>query len=827
MRLPDFERSRAVLIGTARYDRDSLPDLPAVANNVAALRKRLTDPALSGFRGAQCVSKVNPRFPGQVLDPVREAAGQAEDLLFVYFAGHGLLDRGSELYLGVRGSHEERAETSVRFAQFADAILDSPATSKIVVLDCCYSGRAMRHLHMADDRLVARATAQLNIDGLYVLTSSSATKMSLAPEGDEFTAFTGRLLEFIDTGVPGPQELLTMQTLYAAVRDEMQRRRLPRPQQQGGNFAGEAALVRNRAYVRPADGVPLDGFEEAGEDDAGGEQLPGPRGIPLVWRRSVGGGLCLAVLAATASAAAGPQALARCAAPTAIRMLVPLDTVEMFTDITDSYEYATRGAGDCQRIRVSVSGASRDDVARAFALSWRTPPGASARDRRLLHRIGLPPDVWVADLGPDMAAVQSTLAGTPGARVRIPDGPEQWSLAESPVVLAEQGEPGGIPLADRAAPWAEHVTGTVRPDPDTTTVGRLVNAFLFPPGQQAAVARAEVQLPLDAAAAAAGQGAGPPDVTALLCRPRGVRVIVAEWQLVRHNLHRGDGGRCGGVWNTWYPADTGWLDFPMTQPVWAHPQSDRVRRAAGRLTAWLRSAAGGRVLADNGLRPRGAVLEAGLISANGALRAWHARQAYATSAANLERAEQAYAAARIPATVLVAVDGSGSMTASRGGRTRFGAALDGITAAVGTMGRHDRFGLFIFSTALDGGIAEVTGDARTATERARGYRPAGGTPLHLAVDHGVRKLRDGGGAGGRHRILVVLTDGEDTTGHPLPELGDDPVRVVIVNVGVPGCPDAELSALTKTHGDCIGVPSDLVDVRVAEQIGRLWQKEAT
>ncbi|BEL06694.1 hypothetical protein Q0Z83_048850 [Actinoplanes sichuanensis] len=842
MGLPDFTRSRAVLIGTAKYRSANLPDLPSVAHNITALKARLTDPELSGFTNENCAEILNPKLPGQMLKRVRQAAKEAEELLLVYFAGHGLLDRDGELHLGVRDSHEEEPWTSVRFDALAGQILESPATSKIVILDCCYSGRALQHLHMSEDRLVERATAQLGIDGLYVVTSSAANKPSLAPADDEFTAFTGRLLKFIDAGLPGPQELLTMHALYTAVRQDMQRHRLPRPQQYSGNLAGEAALVRNRAYVPAAPAEPTDEPVSVPVDIRRARRPAFLAAHPR-WRRAVGGGLALAVLGGTASASVAVAA-APCAAPAAIRMLVPLDTVEMFTDVADAYEYATRGAGFCQRVRVSVAGASRDDVARAFALSWRTPADASADDRRLLRRVGLPPDVWVADLTADMAAVQAALTGTADAGVRIPGDPTRWPIAESPIVLAEPGAPGGTPAARPAASWTSlvaggdprpPVAGIVRPDPDTTTVGRLVDVSLFPPGQSPAVARGRVQVPLDAAAVAAGQGIGVPDIAALLCAaPAGPErrsaVIVAEWQLVRHNLYRQDRGRCGGravPWNAWYPGDTRWLDYPMVQPQWSPATGARVRRTADDFTAWIRSPAGGRALADRGLRPRNSGPDTGLISRNGASANWYARQGYETDISDLERAAKSYQAARKPATVLVAVDGSGSMATTGGGRTRFDAALDGIAASVGAMGPRDRFGLFIFSTAIRGEITEIGGDAAKLTERARGYRPSGSTPLYLAVDHGVRKLRDDRASDDRHRVLVVLTDGDDTTGHALPRLDDDTIRVVIVNVGASGCPDPRLATLTREHGACVGVPSGSVDVQVAEQIERLWQKETT
>ncbi|GIE29613.1 hypothetical protein Ait01nite_026580 [Actinoplanes italicus] len=840
MRLPDFTESRAVLIGTARYDNPYLANLPAAANNVTELESRLTDSAYSGFRRENCASVVNPRSDREVLLPLAKAAEEARDLLFVYFAGHGILGENGGLRLGLRISQRKPPTMSVRFDEFSELILGSSARTKVVVLDCCYSGRATADLHMSgeadspDDEAVEQAAAQLDTRGLYVLTSSAGNKPSLAPEGERFTAFTGRLLDLIDSGIPGGPELLTMQALYAAVDEELQHRKLPRPQQYNSNLAGEAALFRNRALLRPAATTEVKRVVGRHRRPWRPPTDPAARG----WLRAAGGGLCL-VLAAGAMAASESVAPvpAPCAAPTAIRMLVPLDAVEMFTGIADDYEYATRGGGFCQRVRVNVSGASRDDAARAFALSWRTPPDASDQDRLLLRRVGLPPDVWVADLGVDMAAVQATVAGIDGAEVSIPGDPERWSLAESPIVLAEPGVPGDAPTNRVSLEWSEivagrdtgrRITGVVRPDPDTTTVGRLVNASLYREDVESPAAHSRVQRLLDIAAVNAGQGIGAPDVAGLLCRPDRTALIVAEWQLVRHNASRcGDTGQA--PWNYLYPSDTRWLDYPMVQPAWAREQSDRIRRTADDFTSWLRTSAGDRALAGNGLRPRSVGPDAGMIGRNGAQTGWFIKMPYRTGTADLERAATAYETARQPATVLVAIDGSGSMTARSGGRTRFDAALDGIAASVAAMGPRDDFGLFVFSTAIKGGITEIAGDAARATQQARGYPPAGGTPLYQAVDHGVQRLREGKGAApgtDRHRILVVLTDGEDTTRHALPQLTDDSVQVVIVNVGMSGCPDAKLSALTKRHGDCIGVPSGLVDVKVTEQIERLWQKEA-
>ena len=91
VRLPDPALSRAVLVGASRYADAGLTDLPAAARNVEALGRLLA--------AAGPVVVVDPPDVAAVLDSVRTAALQAEDVLLVYFAGHGLLFGASWIYI--------------------------------------------------------------------------------------------------------------------------------------------------------------------------------------------------------------------------------------------------------------------------------------------------------------------------------------------------------------------------------------------------------------------------------------------------------------------------------------------------------------------------------------------------------------------------------------------------------------------------------------------------------------------------------------------------------------------------------------------------------
>lgn len=84
MTLPDPARSRVVLIGASRFTDRELPDLPAVRNNL--------DESAVCLRGiGRCMVVADPESPVALVDPVHDAAAEAEDTLIVYYAGHGLV----------------------------------------------------------------------------------------------------------------------------------------------------------------------------------------------------------------------------------------------------------------------------------------------------------------------------------------------------------------------------------------------------------------------------------------------------------------------------------------------------------------------------------------------------------------------------------------------------------------------------------------------------------------------------------------------------------------------------------------------------------------
>lgn len=244
--LPDPSASAAVLIGTSRYLH--LPQLPAVETNIADLSKILQDPTVWGLPDANTLTVADPETPAAFLDPVYTAGERAEDTLLVYYCGHGLRDSDSaDLYVSLTGSRESSGYTAVEYRHLRAAILASPARRKIVVLDCCFSGRAARTLSSP-----GALAAQAGIQGAYVLTASPKDHVALAPEGERHTAFTGELLHVLDNGLPEAPDTLDLETLFRAVDARLGARNRPRPQRSQENDVGRLPLVRNRAKASPS-----------------------------------------------------------------------------------------------------------------------------------------------------------------------------------------------------------------------------------------------------------------------------------------------------------------------------------------------------------------------------------------------------------------------------------------------------------------------------------------------------------------------------------------------------------------------------------------------
>ncbi|MEU6731776.1 HAMP domain-containing sensor histidine kinase [Streptomyces physcomitrii] len=238
--LPSPEHSRVVLIGASLFEE--LAELPAVAANVAALRGLFTSEEVWGLLKRHCLVVAEPRAPREVSAAVRQAAAEATDTLIIYYAGHGLIDPGTgELHLALRESRpHEVYDTAVPYEWIRRALATSHATRRIVILDCCYSGRMLGAM--------SEGLGLAEIDGTYLLAAAAENALALAPPGELHTAFTGELVNLLRSGVPGAGPALTLNDLYERTRSSLRATGRPEPHCRDRNTLGAVPFVPNPAH---------------------------------------------------------------------------------------------------------------------------------------------------------------------------------------------------------------------------------------------------------------------------------------------------------------------------------------------------------------------------------------------------------------------------------------------------------------------------------------------------------------------------------------------------------------------------------------------------
>jgi hypothetical protein len=190
----------ALLIGVDTYG-EGLQPLPAASKDVAALREVLLNPKMGGFDEAKPV--INPMQP----EMAREIElwfqdRQPEDLVLLFFSGHGVKDDRRDLYFAAANTEKQRdrlvrsTATSARFLH--DCVRGCKAKYQVLILDCCFSG-AFGDLVGKDDGEIP-LKEQLGAEGRVVLTSTSAVDYSFEEKGADLSIYTRYLVEGIATG---------------------------------------------------------------------------------------------------------------------------------------------------------------------------------------------------------------------------------------------------------------------------------------------------------------------------------------------------------------------------------------------------------------------------------------------------------------------------------------------------------------------------------------------------------------------------------------------------------------------------------------------------
>ncbi|WP_240670124.1 caspase, EACC1-associated type [Actinoplanes solisilvae] len=260
--LPDPASSRAVLIGSGSFVSDSLSNYPAIGDSVAGMASLLTGAHGLSLPTSHCTvvsANADAREVGKALHVASRAA---TDLLVVYYAGHGLVSKRGALYLALADTdHQWLNLSALDFEDVKEFCTDTRARRRLVILDCCYSGRAIGEPLSAT---MAGILDKVSISGTFTLTAAPANREALVIPGERYTAFTGRLLSLLNDGDPEGPEFWTLDEIYLRLRTSLLSENLPEPQRSGTKTIDKLSIARNRLFGNVTRAV-VDLTDDAGQ----------------------------------------------------------------------------------------------------------------------------------------------------------------------------------------------------------------------------------------------------------------------------------------------------------------------------------------------------------------------------------------------------------------------------------------------------------------------------------------------------------------------------------------------------------------------------------
>ena len=242
------ESSSVVLIGTAEYDHADVDRVSSVGANLDDLVDVLTNRDVWGVPPRNITVIRDERAPVRVYEAMRDAARRTREdgLLLIYYAGHGF-PHENDLVLGLRGIDPRYPdENGLRYPKVREATQLATTLRRLVILDCCFAGRAGREVLDAGDavrQIVNRAEIQTERTGLLVAVGPN--ELAKAPLDDRNTAFTNALLRILRDGSEVSDPVLTVRTVADEVIRQVVAAGHNRPEFRESNAAGDLPFVRN------------------------------------------------------------------------------------------------------------------------------------------------------------------------------------------------------------------------------------------------------------------------------------------------------------------------------------------------------------------------------------------------------------------------------------------------------------------------------------------------------------------------------------------------------------------------------------------------------
>ncbi|MEJ2304192.1 MAG: caspase family protein [Anaerolineales bacterium] len=219
-----MDQKYALIIGNSDYQDPVLTKLKAPDDDVSELRRVLNDPNIGGFDNVQVMLNQSEAQARRTISQFF-INRKRDDLLLMYFSGHGVLDDNGRLHLAMRDTERDLLSATAVPADFVSQRMEECRSKrKILVLDCCHSG-AFRPGVKGDMPAITADTFQ----GFGRVIMSASDKTQWAKEGEvvdpdiNLSLFTNYLVEGLRTGEAdrGGDGLISVDEWFDYARDKV------------------------------------------------------------------------------------------------------------------------------------------------------------------------------------------------------------------------------------------------------------------------------------------------------------------------------------------------------------------------------------------------------------------------------------------------------------------------------------------------------------------------------------------------------------------------------------------------------------------------------
>jgi len=232
----------------------NLSSIPNIDINLILLEKLIKDETILGIPQANIFISHNDKSLDikKKLISIGKRANTNKHTLLIYYSGHGLINRQNfDLHLTSSETEEQYLEdTSISIERFKKIIKNSFAGRKIIILDCCFSGRISGILSEENEIIITQL--KNNLQGTYILTSSGKTKPSTFNEKNPNvpTDFTKSFINILENGIDNTKEYIELGEIYNELKKLSDRKIIPEPFQISEENSYRIKLFRNRRYIK-------------------------------------------------------------------------------------------------------------------------------------------------------------------------------------------------------------------------------------------------------------------------------------------------------------------------------------------------------------------------------------------------------------------------------------------------------------------------------------------------------------------------------------------------------------------------------------------------